>query len=210
MERLEQFTPIHPKKAAFYKALLAFYKNVTKTVSFEDLTHEQKYYHLPLKTFNEKETYIPRCDINRVSVLNKDIVTSMRPTMKVKIAIYDLLVMFFDATLSAKKSDEEFNNPTLDESENFISIAKRAMPNFIGVSIISPEVKEEYKENKPKMVNHGKKKTFLVNVHFDSVVTVSVDAYSEGEAIRIAEETTNFDEDYEILGIRGRILDVIE
>ena len=76
--------------------------------------------------------------------------------MKVKIAIYNLLVSFFDATLSAEKSNEEINHPTLDESENFIAIAKRAMPDFIGISIISPKVLEEYKENKPKMMKNGK------------------------------------------------------
>ena len=118
MERLEKFIPIHPKKAAFYKSLLTFYKSVKETV--------------PDENFNVNGGYIPTCDINQVSVLDKDLVKSMCPTMKVKVAIYNLLVSFFDATLSAEKSNEEINHPTIDESENFIAIAKKAMPDFMG------------------------------------------------------------------------------
>lgn len=208
MERLEKFTPIHPKKAAFYKSLLTFYKSVKESVSVENFTDKQMEYRLPLENFNVNGGYIPTCNIDQVSVLDRDLVKSMRPTMKVKIAIYNLLVSFFDATLSAEKSNEEINHPTLDESENFIAIAKRAMPDFIGISIISPKVLEEYKENKPKMMKNGKKKTFHVNVHFDAVVTVEVEAFSEEEARRVAEETAEFD-NYEILGVTSCITDII-
>ena len=208
MKRLEKFTPIHPKKAAFYKSLLTFYKSVKETVPVENFTDKQMAYRLPLENFNVNGGYIPTCDINQVSVLDKDLVKSMCPTMKVKVAIYNLLVSFFDATLSAEKSNEEINHPTIDESENFIAIAKRAMPDFIGASIISPKVLEEYKENKPKMMKNGKKKTFHVNVHFDAVVGVEVEAYSEEEARRIAEETAEFD-NYEILGVTSCVTDII-
>ena len=208
MERLEKFTPIHPKKAAFYKSLLTFYKSVKESVSVENFTDKQMEYRLTLENFNVNGGYIPTCNIDQVSVLDRDLVKSMRPTMKVKIAIYNLLVSFFDATLSAEKSNEENNHPTLDESENFIAIAKRAMPDFIGISIISPKVLEEYNENKPKMMKNGKKKTFHVNVHFDAVVTVEVEAFSEEEARRVAEETAEFD-NYEILGVTSCVTGII-
>ena len=209
MKRLEKFTPIHPKKAAFYKSLLKFYKTMVDTVPIEEFTDKQMAYRRQLENFNDNGGYIPTCDINQVSVLNRDLVKSMCPTMKVKIAIYNLLVSFFDATLSAEKTDEEINHPTIDESENFIAIAKRAMPDFIGASIISPNVLEEYKENKPKMMKNGKKKTFHVNVHFDAVVGVEVEAFSEEEARKIAEETADFDY-YEILGVTSCVTDIID
>lgn len=209
MKRLEKFTPIHPKKAAFYKSLLKFYKTMVDTVPIEEFTDKQMAYRRQLENFNANGGYIPTCDINQVSVLDRDLVKSMCPTMKVKIAIYNLLVSFFDATLSAEKTDEEINHPTIDESENFIAIAKRAMPDFIGASIISPNVLEEYKENKPKMMKNGKKKTFHVNVHFDAVVGVEVEAFSEEEARKIAEETADFDY-YEILGVTSCVTDIID
>lgn len=209
MKRLEKFTPIHPKKAAFYKSLLKFYNTMVDTVPIEEFTDKQMAYRLQLENFNANGGYIPTCDINQVSVLNRDLVKSMCPTMKVKIAIYNLLVSFFDATLSEEKADEEINHPTIDESENFIAIAKRAMPDFIGASIISPNVLEEYKENKPKMMKNGKKKTFHVNVHFDAVVGVEVEAFSEEEARKIAEETADFDY-YEILGVTSCVTDIID
>lgn len=209
MKRLEKFTPIHPKKAAFYKSLLKFYKTMVDTVPIEEFTDKQMAYRRQLENFNANGGYIHTCDINQVSVLDRDLVKSMCPTMKVKIAIYNLLVSFFDATLSAEKTDEEINHPTIDESENFIAIAKRAMPDFIGASIISPNVLEEYKENKPKMMKNGKKKTFHVNVHFDAVVSVEVEAFSEEEARKIAEETAEFD-NYEILGVTSCVTDIID
>lgn len=209
MKRLEKFTPIHPKKAAFYKSLIKFYKTMVDTVPIEEFTDKQMAYRRQLENFNANGGYIPTCDINQVSVLDRDLVKSMCPTMKVKIAIYNLLVSFFDATLSAEKTDEEINHPTIDESENFIAIAKRAMPDFIGASIISPNVLEEYKENKPKMMKNGKKKTFHVNVHFDAVVGVEVEAFSEEEARKIAEETADFDY-YEILGVTSCVTDIID
>lgn len=209
MKRLEKFTPIHPKKAAFYKSLLKFYKTMVDTVPIEEFTDKQMAYRRQLENFNANGGYIPTCDINQVSVLDRDLVKSMCPTMKVKIAIYNILVSFFDATLSAEKTDEEINHPTIDESENFIAIAKRAMPDFIGASIISPNVLEEYKENKPKMMKNGKKKTFHVNVHFDAVVGVEVEAFSEEEARKIAEETADFDY-YEILGVTSCVTDIID
>lgn len=209
MKRLEKFTPIHPKKAAFYKSLLKFYKTMVDTVPIEEFTDKQMAYRRQLENFNDNGGYIPTCDINQVSVLNRVLVKSMCPTMKVKIAIYNLLVSFFDATLSEEKADEEINHPTIDESENFIAIAKRAMPDFIGASIISPNVLEEYKENKPKMMKNGKKKTFHVNVHFDAVVGVEVEAFSEEEARKIAEETADFDY-YEILGVTSCVTEIID
>lgn len=207
MERLEKLTPIHPKKAAFYKSLLNFYKTVVDAVPIEEFTDKQIFLKLALDNFNENGGYLPISNTDHVTVLNKDVIESMRPTMKVKIAAYTALVRFFDETLSAEKTNEENDHPTIDESENFIAIAKRAMPDFIGVSIISPNVLEEYKENKPKMMKNGKKKTFSVNVHFDAVVGVEVEAFSEEEARKIAEEIAEFD-DYEILGVTSCVTDV--
>ena len=207
MERLEKLTPIHPKKAAFYKSLLNFYKTVVDAVPIEEFTDKQIFFKLALDHFNENGGYLPISNTDHVTVLNKDVIESMRPTMKVKIAAYTALVRFFDETLSAEKTNEENDHPTIDESENFIAIAKRAMPDFIGVSIISPNVLEEYKENKPKMMKNGKKKTFSVNVHFDAVVGVEVEAFSEEEARKIAEEIAEFD-DYEILGVTSCVTDV--
>lgn len=207
MERLEKLTPIHPKKAAFYKSLLNFYKTVVDVVPIEEFTDKQIFLKLALDHFNENGGYLPISNTDHVTVLNKDVIESMRPTMKVKIAAYTALVRFFDETLSTEKTNEENDHPTIDESENFIAIAKRAMPDFIGVSIISPNVLEEYKENKPKMMKNGKKKTFSVNVHFDAVVGVEVEAFSEEEARKIAEEIAEFD-DYEILGVTSCVTDV--
>ena len=99
MERLEKFTPIHPKKAAFYKSLLTFYKSVKESVSVENFTDKQMACRLPLENFNVNGGYIPTCNIDQVSVLDRDLVKSMRHTMKVKIEIYNLLVSFFDANL---------------------------------------------------------------------------------------------------------------
>lgn len=209
MERLEEFTPIHPKKAAFYKSLLSFYKNIVETVPFEELTYTQQSICLPLENFNDNGTYVPTCDVNRISIIDKKIVDAMRPTMKVKVAIYNLLVKFFDETLSSAKGYEEGHDFAIDENENFISIAKKAMPEFIGISVISPRVLQEYEENKSNMPNNRKKKTYQINVHFDAVVGVEVEAYSEEEAKKIAEETADFD-DYEIVGVTSCVTDVIE
>ena len=209
MERLEKFTPIHPKKAAFYKSLIKFYKTVVDTVPIEGFTDKQMFFKSALDNFNENGGYLPISNIDHVTILNKDVIESMRPTMKVKIAIYTALVSFFDVTLSAEKTFEEIEHPIIDESENFIAIAERVMPDFIGVSIISPNVLEEYKKNKPKIMKNGKKKTFNVNVHFDAVVGVEVEAFSEEEARRIAEETTEFD-NYEILGVTSCITNIID
>ena len=46
-------------------------------------------------------------------------------------------------------------------------------------------------------------------MHFDAVVGVEVEAYSEEEAKKIAEETADFD-DYEIVGVTSCVTDVIE
>ena len=58
------------------------------------------------------------------------------------------------------------------------------------------------------MMKNGKKKTFHVNVHFDAVVSVGVEAFSEEEARRVAEETAEFD-NYEILGVTSCVTDII-
>ena len=58
MKRLEKFTPIHPKKAAFYKSLLTFYKSVKETVPVENFTDKQMAYRLPLENFNVNGGYI--------------------------------------------------------------------------------------------------------------------------------------------------------
>ena len=46
-----------------------------------------------------------------------------------------------------------------------------------------------------------------MNVHFDAVVGVEVEAFSEEEARKIAEEIAEFD-DYEILGVTSCVTDV--
>ena len=81
MERLEKFTPIHPKKAAFYKSLLKFYKTVVNTVPIEGFTDKQMFFFFFFYNFNENGFYLPISNIDHVTILNKDVVVSMRATL---------------------------------------------------------------------------------------------------------------------------------
>jgi hypothetical protein len=189
--RVKAFTPINPKKATFFKSLLTFFENTTENALQDELSPKQKEILETLEDFNADGTYIPKYDTSMVSVLNTDIVKQMRPTMHGKIALYDALIAFFDVTLNGEKEHEEnchFNN---DNEDNFISTALAAMPSFIGISIISPSVKKEYKEKKEQAEKKNKLKRYTIDVHYDAIYSTVVYAADECEAKCIAREEAN-------------------
>ena len=207
--RVKDFTPIHPKKAAFFKSLLTFFESTDDNTLIEDMSAKQRELIKTLDEFATSGTYIPKYDVSDVSVLNAEVVKKMRPTMKGKVALYDALVAFFDATLAVEKEYEEdcdFNN---DIEDNFISIALSAMPSFIGASIISPSVKQAYEQKKGEKARQNKKKTYHINVHFDVVVPVKVDAFDEDEALDIAKRYADCN-DYEDCFISGACVTDVE
>lgn len=212
-KKLEDFIPVNPRKAAFFKSLLSFYREMNTFENYMSYNVYQKVYQKDvidsLTAFEHGDYYLNPYDLSGITILNKDVIKSMLPTMNVKKAIYSALVIFFEKTLLDKMEKEEKDGYKIEKENNFISIAKKVVPDFVVVSIISPNTEKRYEREKQDYIEKNKKKTYSVNVHFDVVVGVKVKATNEKEAMRIAEETAVM-EDYEINDITSCITDIEE
>lgn len=208
-KKLEDFIPVNPRKAAFFKSLLSFYREMDTVEAYMGYNEYQKDVIDSLTAFEHGDYFLKPYDMSEITILNKDVIKSMLPTMNVKKAIYSALVTFFEETLLDKMEKEEEDGYKTEKENNFISIAKKVVPDFVVMSIISPNAKKRYEKEKQDYMEKNKEKTYSVNVHFDVVVSVKVKATNDKEAKRIAEETAVM-EDYEVNDITSCITDIEE